>query len=108
TQYVLAMDRQNPALAVQLDPLHPAVLRLIARTAEGAEGLRWIGLCGGVASDPTAAAILLGLGVRELSVVPAMVAEIKARVRSLDLAACRTLALAALDQDSAEAVRALV
>ncbi|RZJ18124.1 MAG: phosphoenolpyruvate--protein phosphotransferase [Brevundimonas sp.] len=107
TQYALAMDRQNPALAAQLDSLHPAVLRLIAQAAEGAAPLKWIGVCGGLAADPLAAPILIGLGVRELSATPSMVAEIKAVVRSLTLADCSRLAAEALGQDGPEAVRAL-
>jgi phosphocarrier protein FPr/phosphocarrier protein len=107
TQYALAMDRQNPHLAPQLDGLHPAVLRLIAQAADGAAATRWIGVCGGLASDVLAAPLLVGLGVRELSATPAMVAEIKAAVRGFTLAECRDLALAALSLDGPEAVRAL-
>ncbi|MGH7025869.1 phosphoenolpyruvate--protein phosphotransferase [Brevundimonas sp.] len=107
TQYALAMDRQNAHLAAQLDSLHPAVLRLIAQTAKGAADTRWIGVCGGLASDLLAAPILIGLGVTELSATPSMVAEIKAAVRVMTLADCRDLAAEALTLDSAEAVRAL-
>ena len=107
TQYALAMDRQNAALAAQLDSLHPAVLRLIAQAAEGAGALKWIGVCGGLASDLLAAPILVGLGVRELSATPARVAEVKALVRRLTLDDCRRMAVDALAQDDAEAVRAL-
>lgn len=107
TQYALAMDRQNPALAAQLDSLHPAVLRLIAQAMEGAASLKWTGVCGGLASDLLAVPILIGLGVRELSATPAMVAEVKALVRRLALDDCRRLAVEALGQDSAEAVRTL-
>nr|WP_244999758.1 phosphoenolpyruvate--protein phosphotransferase [Brevundimonas nasdae] len=107
TQYALAMDRQNAALAAQLDSLHPAVLRLIAQASGSAAALKWIGVCGGLASDVLAAPILIGLGVRELSATPSMVAEVKAVVRSLTLADCSQLAASALSQDSAEAVRAL-
>lgn len=107
SQYALAMDRQNPALAAQLDGLHPAVLRLIAEAARGAAATRWVGVCGGLASEPAAVPILIGLGVRELSTAPAMIAEIKALVRGLKLEDCRRLAFEALDQDGPEAVRAL-
>lgn len=107
TQYALAMDRQNVGLAAQLDGLHPAVLRLIARSVEGAGALKWIGVCGGLASDLTAVPILIGLGVRELSATPSMVAEVKAVVRGLTLEDCRAMAAEALAQDGAEAVRAL-
>jgi multiphosphoryl transfer protein len=102
TQYALAMDRQNAALAAQLDSLHPAVLRLIAQASGSAAALKWIGVCGVLAAP-----ILIGLGVRELSATPSMVAEVKAVVRSLTLADCSQLAAEALSQDSAEAVRAL-
>lgn len=107
TQYALAMDRQNPALAAQLDGLHPAVLRLIRQACEGGAGLKWIGVCGGLASDLKAVPILIGLGVRELSATPAMVAEVKALVRRLTLADCRRLAAEAVAQDGPEHVRAL-
>ncbi len=69
TQYTLAMDRGHPKLAPQVDGLNPAVLRLIAHTVKGARSAgRWVGVCGGIASDPCAVPILIGLGVDELSV----------------------------------------
>ncbi|MBN9465163.1 phosphoenolpyruvate--protein phosphotransferase [Brevundimonas sp.] len=108
TQYALAMDRQNPSLAAQLDALHPAVLRLIGQAADKGAGLNWIGVCGGMASDTASVAILIGLGVRELSVAPARVAEIKAEVRRWTLPDCIDLARKALAQDGPDAVRALV
>src|SRR5271165_749164 len=107
TQYVLAMDRLNPALARYMDALHPAVLRLIARTVEGARAHgRWVGVCGGLASVTLAAPVLIGLGVTELSATAAAIPRIKAFVRRLDMAACAKVAQAALAQSSAEAVRA--
>jgi len=106
TQYVLAMDRGNPELAARIDALHPAVLRMIAQTCQGAaKHHRWVGVCGGAASDLTAVPILLGLGVTELSATAAVVPEVKALVRSLDLEACRALAAQVLDLTSPEAVR---
>ena len=108
-QYTLAMDRGNPLLAAQVDGLHPAVLRLIAKAAEGgARHEKLVGVCGGLASDLVAVPILIGLGVTELSATPSAVPEIKALVRSLSLAACRVLATRALVQTSPAAVRALV
>jgi phosphocarrier protein FPr/phosphocarrier protein len=109
TQYVLAMDRGNPELAARIDALHPAVLRMIAQTCQGAaKHGRWVGVCGGLASDVAATPILLGLGVTELSATAAIVPEVKARVRDLDLAACQDLARQALAQTSPEAVRGLI
>jgi phosphocarrier protein FPr/phosphocarrier protein len=108
TQYALAMDRGNPAVAPGIDGLHPAVLRLIAQTCEGGRRHgRWTGVCGGLASDPLAIPILIGLGVTELSSAPAMVPEVKALVATLTLDACRAHAAAALDCHSAAAVRTL-
>jgi len=109
TQYVLAMDRGNPELAARIDALHPAVLRMIDLTCQGAaKHHRWVGVCGGLASDVAATPILLGLGVTELSTTASIAPEVKARVRTLSLDACRTLAAQALGQTSPEAVRALV
>ncbi|OYX67751.1 MAG: phosphoenolpyruvate--protein phosphotransferase, partial [Caulobacter sp. 32-67-35] len=106
TQYVLAMDRGNPELAARIDALHPAVLRMIAQTCAGAaKHHRWVGVCGGAASDLAAVPILLGLGVTELSATAAVVPEVKALVRALDLEACRTLAAQVLNLPSPEAVR---
>lgn len=109
TQYVLAMDRGNPELAASIDALHPAVLRMIDQTCKGAaKHHRWVGVCGGLASDLAATPILLGLGVTELSCTASITPEVKVRVRALSLDACRDLAVQALDQTSPEAVRALV
>lgn len=109
SQYALARDRTNPAVAAGLDGLHPAVLRLIDETVRGgaAHG-RWTGVCGGLAADPEAVPLLIGLGVTELSVPGAAVAETKALVRTLDLAKCRSIAAQALSAPDAAAVRALV
>ncbi|WP_041734520.1 phosphoenolpyruvate--protein phosphotransferase [Paraburkholderia atlantica] len=107
TQYTLAMDRCQPDLAAQADGLHPAVLRLIAATVEGAARHgKWVGVCGALAGDPLAMPLLVGLGVTELSVDPVSVPGIKARVRTLDYQLCRQRARDALALDSAQAVRA--
>lgn len=109
SQYALARDRTNPAVAADLDGLHPAVLRLIDATVRGgaAHG-RWTGVCGGLAAQPEAIPILIGLGVIELSVPAAAITETKALVRTLDTARCRALATEALAAPDAAAVRALV
>jgi phosphocarrier protein FPr/phosphocarrier protein len=79
---------------------------MIAQTCAGAaKHHRWVGVCGGAASDLLAVPILLGLGVTELSATAAVVPEVKALVRSLDLTACRALAAQVLDLTSPEAVR---
>ena len=109
TQYTLAMDRGHSELAHRIDGLHPAVLRLIAATVTAAEKhSRFVAVCGGLASEPAAVPVLLGLGVHELSVVPTLVPQLKSLIRTLTLDACRSLAQRAVALDTAEAVRALV
>ncbi len=109
TQYTLAMDRGHPALAPQVDGLNPAVLGLIGQTVMAAHGEgRWVGVCGGMASDPQAVPILVGLGVDELSVSIPAIPAVKAQIRGLGMTRCRELANRALAADSAAAVRALV
>ena len=109
TQYTLAMDRGHPKLAPQVDGLNPAVLQLIAHTVDGAHAhQRLVGVCGGIASDPHAVPILLGLGVDELSVSLPAIPAVKAQIRRLSLDACRDLAERALACATAEEVRALV
>lgn len=108
TQYTLAVDRQNPELAVSADALHPAVLRLVKRTVDGADKHgRWVGICGGIAGDPFGASLLVGLGVTELSMTPRDIPAVKARLRANSLDKLRELAGQALAQSTAEAVRAL-
>jgi len=108
TQYALAIDRQNPELASEADSMHPAVLRLIAMTVEGArQHDRWVGVCGGLAGDPFGAALLTGLGVTELSMTPRDLPAVKARLRGSDLPALQALAARALTVESAADVRAL-
>lgn len=109
TQYVLAMDRGNPSMASQIDALHPAVLRMIAATTDGACKFgRPVAVCGGLAADATAAAVLIGLGVTELSAPPAILPQIKSAVRRLTLGPCHALAARALECASAAEVRVLL
>jgi phosphocarrier protein FPr/phosphocarrier protein len=108
TQYTLAMDRGHPELAARLDALHPAVLRLIARVIEVARVHgRGVAVCGGLASDPVAVPILIGLGIHELSMVPAIIPQLKALISTLNAQECRGLAARALEQETPESVRSL-
>ena len=108
TQYTLAIDRQHPTLSGQADGLDPAVLRLIARTADAAhaEG-KWVGVCGELGADSRAVPILLGLGVDELSVSAPAVPTVKAQIRELNLKEAQALAQKALACSSAAQVRQL-
>ena len=108
SQYALAIDRGHPELARRLDALHPAVLRLIAVAADAARGAgKRIAVCGALGSDVDALPILIGLGVYEISATPAMIPRLKRTVRSLEERACRELAMRAIEQESAAAVRLL-
>src|SRR4029079_17118463 len=83
-QYTLAVDRGNAQLAPRFTPLHPAVLRLIARVVDVANQRRIdAAVCGEMPSQPLMAYALLGLGVRQLSVAPRSVAAVKRIVRSV-------------------------
>jgi phosphocarrier protein FPr/phosphocarrier protein len=107
TQYTLAMDRGHPRLARQADALHPAVLKMIEMTVAGAHRYgRWVGVCGGMASDPLAVPALVGLGVDELSVSVPAIAQVKAVVSRLSRAECAALAQELLLLGTADEVRA--
>ena len=109
TQYTLAADRGNSKLSGLQDAMNPAVLHLIKETVQGGhEHGRMVGICGGVAGDPQAVPILVGLGLDELSVSIPVIPKIKACIRKRSLAECQQLAAEALTKDSAAEVRALV
>ncbi len=80
-QYVTATSRDCAAVGNLHDPLDPAVLELIGRViAHGAATGREVGLCGDMASDPRYLPVLLGLGLRSMSVAPARLAKVKAEI----------------------------
>jgi phosphotransferase system enzyme I (PtsI) len=91
-QYTLAVDRLNERVADLYQPTHPAVLRLIEMTVlAGREcGIR-VGMCGEMAADIVLTPLLLGLGLRELSVSAGQVARVKEAVRRLDAGECARL-----------------
>ncbi len=106
TQYTLAMDRGHPKLAKKADGLNPAVLKMIELTCAGArQHGKWVGVCGGMASDAIAVPVLIGLGVTELSVSVPAIPAIKALVRRLSLADCQALAQEAVKLGTAAEVR---
>ena len=109
TQYVFAADRTNPELAHLADSLHPALLGLIRMVVEAAHRHgKWVGVCGEMASDPWALALLIGLGVDELSLHPPLVANVKARVRALDSRECERAARDAIGLEDGRQVRDLL
>ncbi len=92
-QYTLAIDRSDDAVAHLYDPLHPAVLQLIAQTIAAANKAgKAVAVCGEMAGDPSATRLLLGLGLREFSMHPAQLLTIKREVLGTDLAEVTTMA----------------
>jgi phosphocarrier protein FPr len=108
TQYALAAERGNGAVAALSDALDPGVLRLVDQVCRAAAGRVDVAVCGEAAADELAIPILLGLGVRELSVAPPAVPRVKAAIRELDVQRCAGLAREALTLASAHDVRKLV
>ncbi|HEY4012101.1 MAG TPA: phosphoenolpyruvate--protein phosphotransferase [Polyangiaceae bacterium] len=108
-QYTLAIDRGNRALAPLASPFHPAILRMIRQVARASapHGVP-VALCGAMASDPLAAVLLVGLGLRELSMEAAAIPEIKEALRRVTTGECERAAESALALDTAEAVEELV
>jgi phosphotransferase system enzyme I (PtsI) len=108
-QYTLAIDRGNRSLAPLASPFHPAILRMIRQVtrAASAHGVP-VALCGAMASDPLAAVLLVGLGLRELSMEAAAIPEIKEALRRVSTQDCERAGDAALALDTAEAVEELV
>jgi phosphoenolpyruvate-protein phosphotransferase (PTS system enzyme I) len=96
-QYTLAVDRGNANLANRFTPLHPAVLRLIRRVVDmGEQAQLEVSVCGEMASQPLMAYALLGLGVRQLSVAPRSLPQVKRIVRSVNIRDAEVAATAAL------------
>jgi phosphotransferase system enzyme I (PtsI) len=91
-QYTLAVDRLNDRVADLYQTTHPAVLRLIAMTIESGQGGKVrVGMCGEMAADISLTPLLLGMGMRELSVSTSQVARVKEAVRRLALQECQDL-----------------
>lgn len=106
SQYAMAADRTNAKVAILADAFEPAVLRMIQQTVKAARDAGiWVGLCGELASIPAAIPILLGLGVDELSLTPAAIADVKAAISQLTMAEAQAIARTVLQLDSAHAVR---
>ena len=108
TQYTMAADRGNPGLASYHDALHPSVLRLINMVVEAARKHdRLVAVCGEAASDERAAAIFVGLGVKELSLTSAKIPHLKACLRRQSFSSLQKLAYSALHCHTAAEVRGL-
>lgn len=107
TQYLMAADRSNARVATLVNAFQPAVLRAIAQVVQAAQGAGIpISVCGEMAADPRATALLIGLGVSELSVNVHALPQIKAQIRQLDWAHATTIAQHVLTLPTAAAVEA--
>ena len=100
-QYTLAADRTNEKVSHLYEPTHPAIIRLIKTTVDAAHshGI-WASVCGEIAGDPVMTALLIGLGVDELSAAPTVVAPVKYMVRRLKMEEARALAEFAIQCES--------
>lgn len=109
SQYLLAIDRNNPRVAKYYDPLHPAVIHEINRIITICRSANIpISLCGEMASDPVAVFILLSIGIRNLSMSSAKIPLIKWLVRSINIADTTRLLPTLLNLESAKEIRATV
>ncbi len=109
SQYTMAADRGNPAVAHLCDAFHPAVLRLIRDVIEASHRAgKWTGVCGELAGEPLAVPLLLGLGLDEFSMAPVMVPVVKALIRQLDTREMKVLTDEALEMATTGEVRGLV
>ncbi len=109
TQYLLAVDRANSHVAKLYDDLHPAVLRALIQTLEGAKVYnREVSICGEMAGDPLAVPVLIGMGVHSLSMGAHSLPRVKRVIRGLSRARAREILQAALQCEDAAAVRRLL
>jgi phosphotransferase system enzyme I (PtsI) len=104
-QYALAVDRTNQDVADLYQETDPAVLRLLRMTIDAGEKFgKSVSLCGQMSGNSQYTILLLGMGLRDFSVPPASILEVKRMVRSADLDDCRAVAAKALDMDSAREI----
>ncbi len=109
TMYTLAIDRGDKQVASLYDPLRPGVLRLIQFSAEAALRARIpVSICGEMAGDPRYTALLLGLGLREFSMVASSIPRVKQRIRNMDLVAADHRARVIMDQVDAGRIATLL
>jgi phosphotransferase system enzyme I (PtsI) len=109
TQYTLAIDRTNPLVAKHFAPHHPAVLQLLRDTVRRADSLRkQVVACGEMAGSEEFAPVLLGLGVRCLSMAAPRVAGVAERVASLRVQDCESVVERMLNADGADEARAIL
>ncbi|MBS7788863.1 phosphoenolpyruvate--protein phosphotransferase [Roseococcus sp. SDR] len=109
TMYTLAVDRAEIDVAHLYDPLHPAVLRLMQFATEAALRLRMpVSVCGEMGGNPKLVPLLLGLGLRSLSMNASSIPRVKQAVRSLDIDDCARFARRVMEQSDPKRIAELV
>jgi phosphotransferase system enzyme I (PtsI) len=109
TAYTLAVDRAESDVAELYDPIHPAVLRLVQFATEAALRMRMpVAICGELAAAPKLTPLLLGLGVRSLSMNASAVPKVKQVIRSVQIDACVRFARRLMEQADPERIRAMI
>jgi phosphotransferase system enzyme I (PtsI) len=109
TAYTLAVDRSETDVAELYDPMHPAVLRLVQFATEAALRMRMpVSICGELAASPKLTPLLLGLGVRSLSMNASAVPKVKQVIRSVSIDACVRFARRVMEESDPERIRAMV
>jgi phosphotransferase system enzyme I (PtsI) len=108
-QYTLAVDRNNEKVAKFYQPLNPAILRLLQGTIRAANDARKsVSMCGEMAGSPIFTPVLLGLGLRQLSMSPSVLMEVKERVRAVRISECEDIVQEAMSMDSSEGIKELL
>jgi phosphotransferase system enzyme I (PtsI) len=106
TQYIMAVDRDNLAVAPLYQQFNPAVLRAIKMIIDaGHRKPCWVGMCGEMAGDPLATVLLVGLGLDEFSVIPTVLPEIKKIIRTVKHRNAKRVAERALAMGSEAEIR---
>jgi phosphotransferase system enzyme I (PtsI) len=109
TAYTLAVDRSESDVADLYDPIHPAVLRLVQFATEAALRVRMpVSICGELAASPRLTPLLLGLGVRSLSMNASAVPKVKQAIRSVAIADCIRFARRLMEQGDSEQIRTML
>jgi phosphotransferase system enzyme I (PtsI)/phosphotransferase system enzyme I (PtsP) len=109
SQYLLALDRNNPRVAASYDHVHPAVLREISRIIDIAQQTKLpVSVCGEMSSDPVAVVLLMGMGIRTLSMSAAQLPKIKWLIRHITIEKAQELVTETFALNDASQIRKLV
>jgi phosphotransferase system enzyme I (PtsI) len=109
TQYALAVDRSNDSVVDLYQACDPAVLRLIEKTQQVAfKHHKSTSVCGEMSNNPAYALLLVGMGIRTLSIAPAAIPILKKAIRSVTIGQCEAMAWRALRLDTAREVDAFL